>query len=357
MLALLREAGFKPDLLTLPGGDPWPEGLAEHIYVTSRVPFTRTLQPYGFGFRRAWATFAMALTAVRLSLQNNYDIVHCSDRAIRVGGLIAWLFGIKFVFEWRSASGYDLIKWARWRTKRFRDSVSLVLTDTPYTVPQLRASGLYGKIASVQSLPLPSLKPLPPPQLHTQTSSLFHITAFSYHDRLHDLTQLCDALPQLLRLPNLHLTIIGGTPSAAEHLRQRLAKRFPNAAAHLHVRPKAIDASDFVDVIEPADLVVLPVSKGDSSPPILLDVMASGRAILATRCPAYETLLTHQNATLINADSRSLVEGIQSYLQSPARCIEQARAVAETIARERNPEAIIASLRSCYTFILLETTV
>jgi hypothetical protein len=52
MLALLNEAGFKADLLTLPGGDPWPSGLVEHIYVTPRVPFTRTLKPYGTGVRR-----------------------------------------------------------------------------------------------------------------------------------------------------------------------------------------------------------------------------------------------------------------------------------------------------------------
>ena len=355
MLALLREAGFKPDLLTLPGGDPWPEGLAERIYVTSRVPFTRTLTPYGFGFRRAWATFVMALTAVRLSLQHRYDIVHCSDRAIRVGGLIAWLFGTRFVFEWRSASGYDLVKWARWRSAKFRQSVSLVLTDTPYTVPQLRASGLYGKIASIQSLPLPALTPLPLPQARYNTAAQsFHITAFSYSDRFQDLALLRDALPQILRIPNVYITFVGGSPAAAEQFRVRLLRRFPHDSIRFTFRPRPSDVTDFTDTITNADLVFLPVASGAVTPPLLLDIMASGRAILATRCPAYTALLNHQNASLINADVVQLVEALQRYVQSPTRCIEHAQAVVETIARERNPAAAIAALRSCYTFILLE---
>ena len=355
MLALLREAGFKPDLLTLPGGDPWPEGLAEHIYVTARVPFTRTLTPYGFGFRRAWATVVMALSAVRLSLQHRYDIVHCSDRAIRVGGLIAWLFGTRFVFEWRSSSGYDLVKWARWRSAKFRQSVSLVITDTPYSVPQLRASGLYGKIASIQSLPLPVLKPLPLPQLRRATAlQSFHITAFSHTDRLQDLALLREALPHLLRLPNVYITFVGGTPAAAEHFRQRLLRRFPHDSTRFTFRPRPVDATDFTDCIATADVVFFPVYSGAETPPLLLDTMASGRAILATRCPAYDALLTHENAALIHADAMQLVEAVQRYLQSPTRCIEHAQAAAETITRERNPAAAIAALRSCYTFILLE---
>ncbi|MBQ9694664.1 MAG: glycosyltransferase [Kiritimatiellae bacterium] len=355
MLALLREAGFKPDLLTLPGGDPWPDGLAEHIYVTSRVPFTRSLRPYGFGFRRAWATVAMALTAVRLSLQHRYDIVHCSDRAIRVGGLIAWLFGTRFVFEWRSSSGHDLVKWARWRTARFRNAVSLVLTDTTYTVPQLRASGLYGKIASIQSLPLPALTPLPPPPVRDRaTVQPFRITALSYTGKLQDLTLFCDALPHLLHFPNIHITIAGGTPAAIEHLRQRLCRRFPHDSARLHLRANPVDVADFTDAVATADLVFLPVCSGIVAPPTLLDVMALGRAILAIRCPAYNTLLTHQNAALINADTQQLVDAVHYHLHAPTLCIDHARAVQETIQRERNATAAVAALRSCYTFILLE---
>lgn len=355
MLALLKEAGFKADLLTLPGGDPWPTGLAEHIYVTSRVPFTRTLQPYGIGFRRIWATVVMALTTVRLFLQHRYEIVHCSDRAIRIGGLIAWLFDTRFVFEWRSTSGHDLIRWARWRTRRFRNSVSLVITDTTYSVTQLRNSGLYGKIASIQALPNPSLTPLPPPAVRTDpTTRQFRITAFSYNDKLADLSLFCDALPLLLRHPNIRITFVGGTAATIERLRQRLIRRFPNASSSLIFRPKSVDIPDFVDSITETDLVFLPVCSGITPPPLLLDTMACGRAIMATRCPAYKALLTPQNAALVGADVAEIADCIRYHLNASTRCAELARLAAETVAKERNPASAISALRSCYTFILLE---
>lgn len=355
MLALLNEAGFKADLLTLPGGDPWPSGLAEHIYVTSRVPFARTLAPYGIGFRRIWATIAMALTTVRLFLQHRYDIVHCSDRAIRIGGLIAWLFGTKFVFEWRSSSGHDLIRWSRWRSKRFRDAVSLVITDITYSVPQLRASGLHGKIASVQTLPHPALKPLPLPVVRQSSMARpFRITALSYDHKLLDLSLFCDAIPLISKHRQVLITLVGGTPSAAERLRQKIARRYPQAAGVVTVRPRAADLADFTDCILEADLVFLPVCAGETPPPLLLDVMASGRAILAIRCPAYEAMLSHQNALLTRADAIQIAEAVQRHLQSPTLCADHARSVVETITRERNPASAVNALRSCYTFILLE---
>jgi hypothetical protein len=355
ILSLLKEAGFAADLLTLPGGDPWPKGLAENIYVTSRVPFTQTLKPYGFGFRRAWATVVMALAAVRLFMQHRYEVVHCSDRAIRIGGLLSWLFGIKFVFEWRSTSGHDLISWARWRTNRFINSVKLVISDVPYTVPQLRNSGLYGRIACIQSLPHPSLRPLEPPAIRTNPQAeQFRVTAFSYDDKLNDLSLFCQALPHILMQRNILILIVGGTPIAAERLRQRLAHRYPHVMGSVRIRPKPIDVSDFVECIADADLVYFPVANGPIVPPLLLDTMACGRAIMATRCPAYETLLTHQNATLINSDIHLIPECIHHHMQAPTRCADLARLAEEAIRKERNPTAAISALRSCYTFILLE---
>lgn len=355
MLALLRDAGFTADLLTLPGGDPWPQGLTEHIYVTSPIPFIRSLPPYGFGFRRAWATLAMALTAIRLSLQHRYDIVHCSDRAIRIGGLISWMFGTKFTFEWRSTSGHDLVKWAKWRSKKFREMVNLVITDLPYSVPQLRESGLYGKIASIQSLPLPTLSPLPPPAIRTRPAAQpFRLTAFSYTSDLSDLSLFYEALPKILQAQNIQITISGGSSSALERQYHTLLHRFPKSHGRLQMRATPSNFVEFTDLITNTDLVFLPVCQGVVAPPLLLDLMACGRALLVIRCPAYETLLNHQNAALINADSHQIAENIQYHLNSTMLCAEHAINAAETIEKECNPRSAVAALRSCYAFILLE---
>ena len=156
MLTLMRRAGLSVDVLTLPRGDAWPKGLADHVYRTLPVPFARSLPPYGTGLRRRWATFVTALAAARLLLHTRYDAVHCADRAVRVGTLLAWLFGVRLVFEWRTASGHDLTAWARARSKRALRAVGLVVADAPCRPAGLRETGLLGRIAVIPPLPAPA---------------------------------------------------------------------------------------------------------------------------------------------------------------------------------------------------------
>lgn len=355
MLALLRAAGQTADLLTLPGGDPWPKGLVERVYHTARVPFARTLPPYGSGPRRAWATVALALAALRLFIHRRYDAVHCADRSVRVGGLVAWLFGARFVFEWHTASGHDLVRWLRRRPKRFLKAISLVLSDVPYPFARLRAPGLCGRFATIPALPDPAIarQPAPPARLHGAAQP-FRLTALTPGPDVEGLATLCDALPNLLAHPNLRIRIACGTPAAAERLRATLARRLPDAA-RLEVRPEPADAADLGACVADADLVFLPLAHGILPPTRLLDLMAAGRALLAVRCPAYETLLDDANACLVAPDAQAIAGAVRRHMLAPLLCPNHAAAVAEAVARDRSFAATAASLRACYAFALSES--
>ncbi len=354
MLALLRTAGIEADLLTLPGGDPWPAGLVNRIYHTARVPFVRTLPPYGSGFRRSWATFVMALAALRLFIHRRYDAVHCADRSVRVGGVVAWSFGARFIFEWHTASGHDLVRWIQRRPKRFLRAVSLVLSDMPYPMARLRETSLYGRIATIPALPDQAIQKLPPPapRLHGAVEP-FRLVALAPDASIQGLSALCDALPDLLTHPNLRLCIACGTPIEAERFRARLARRIPDFSA-VEIRPAPADANDLMRCLTEADLVVMPSAHGILPPPLLLDVMAAGRAILAVRCPAYETLLTSANASLITPEAQALVAAVRRHLFTPLLCAEHATAAADTLAHDRTFDGAAESLRACYAFALSE---
>lgn len=354
MLALLRAAGLEADLLTLPGGDPWPQGLARHIYHTARIPFARTLPPYGSGPRRWWATLALAMAAVRLFIHRRYDAIHCADRAVRVGGWVARLFGARFVFEWHTASGHDLVRWLRRRPKRFLKAISLVLSDVPYPFARFRETGLYGRIATIPALPDPAIVrlPPPPPRLHGAAQP-FRLTALAPEANAEGLAVLCDALPDLLRHPNLRVRIACGTPAAAERLRAALARRLPDAAG-LEVRPAPADAADLGACVADADLVFLPLAHGILPPPLLLDVIAAGRPLLTLRCPAHETFLNDTNAGLVPPDAQAVTAAVRRHMLAPLLCADHAAAAAEALAHDRPFADVAESLRACYAFALSE---
>lgn len=353
-LALMRAAGVEADLLTFPGGDPWPNGLVGNLYHTARVPFVRTLPPYGSGPRRWWATFALAVAALRLFIHRRYDAVHCADRSVRVGGLVAWLFGARFVFEWHTASGHDLVRWLRRRPRRFLRAVSLVLSDVPYPFARLRETGLCGRIATVPDLPDPAIvrRPPPPPRLHGAAQP-FRLTVLTPGTGLEGLAALCDAFPDLLTYANFRVRLACGTPSEAERLRAALARRLPDASG-LEARPAPTDAEGLGACVADADLVFLPLAHGILPPPRLLDVMAAGRPLLAIRCPAYETLLNDANACLVPPDAQAIVAAVRRHLMAPLLCADHAIAAAEALERDRSFAAVAADFRACYAFALSE---
>lgn len=356
MLTLMRRAGLDVDVLTLPRGDTWPKGLANHVYRTLPVPFARSLPPYGTGLRRRWATVVTALAAARLLLHKQYDAVHCADRAVRVGALLAWLFGVRLVFEWRTASGHDLTAWARARSKRSRRAVGLIITDHPCHPAGLRETGLLGRLAVIPPLPAPTIEPLaPPPARPKDASQLFRLTAFSLTPDLSDLTDFLEALPRLIERPNIRISIAGGTPAAAERLRKRCAETLP-ADAQPGIRPAIVSPAEFSTFVAPADLIFLPAANGPLPPPELLDAMAARRAILAVRCPAYEGLLNEANAMLIDSDARSLALGVLRHLRAHCLCVDHACAAAETIAAERSIANAVDNFRACYALALDQET-
>ena len=297
-----------------------------------------------------------ALAAARLLLHKQYDAVHCADRAVRVGALLAWLFGVRLVFEWRTASGHDLTAWARARSKRSRRAVGLIITDHPCHPAGLRETGLLGRLAVIPPLPAPTIEPLsPPPARPKGASQLFRLTAFSLTPNLSDLTDFLEALPRLIERPNIRISIAGGSPAAAERLRKRCAETLP-ADAQPGIRPAIVSPAEFSTFVAPADLIFLPAANGPLPPPELLDAMAARRAILAVRCPAYEGLLNEANAMLIDSDARSLALGVLRHLRAHCLCVDHACAAAETIAAERSIANAVDNLRACYALALDQET-
>lgn len=354
MLALMRDAEIQVDVLTLPGGDTWPQGLAAKIYRTARVPFVRTLPPYGTGFRRRWATIVLALAAVRLFLCHKYDAIHCADRSVRVGVLIAWLFNTRFIFEWHAASGHDLVSWLKRRKQRMLRSVQLILSDVPYSFARLRETELCGRIASLPLLPAPHITRLaPPPHRFPGQETPFRLLAISQERDLDDLAILYETLPRLIAHPHLHITIAGGTPATLERLRTRLITRLQDIS-RITFTCKPATSQGLMELLQPADAVFIPPVSGPLPPPVLLDIMAAQRAIMAVRCNAWNGLLNAANALLIPAKATDFFATLLRLMESPFLTTELAVSAADTIERDRNSREVIAEIRRCYTFALTE---
>ena len=352
VLALMKRAGLEVELLTLPGGDPWPTGLVERVYRAGYLPFARHLPLYGHGPLRVWATVLMTLSAVRLYLTRAYAAIHCADRTIRVGAFVAWLFRSRFVFEWRTESGFSLEQWAKRRSARFLKSVCLVLSDVPVGVAQLRRSRLCGRVAYLPTLPAPWARPLPLPAVRLGgTAQVFTLVAFSAQTQLEDLSPLVEALPEAFRQTEaLRVQIYGGTARARERLGAALGAALPRTA-NIQLQPLPAPGAAMEQALAAADAVFFPAQSGPEPLPWVLDAMASRRAVIAIRCPAMEAL-AGAKVLLVAGKSRAIAEAIEQVMGAPFWCVERAWAAEEWVRQERSSETFAETLRGCYAFAL-----
>lgn len=357
MLSLLQQAGHAVEILSLPGGDPWPKGIAKKIYFTSRVPFVKSLPFYGQGFRRMWAGVVMFLAAFRLSCRERYDALHCSDRAIRTGGFLSWLFRKPFIFEWYAThSGHDLVKWLARRSRPFRRSINMIFSDFPYPFSRLRQIGVYGRIAALQLLPATNITPQPPPatRIHGE-HQVFRLVAFANSPDLQDLSALMSLLPQLFEHTALHVTVVGSTPRANERYRRSLQPLLGKALNRLTFLPAVTPNDHLIRATADADLVYLSAFHGPLPPPLLIDLMASRKAIFAIQCPAFQSLLNPSNATLVPYDAQAIGEALLRAMRTPQLCSDHAQAAYATIHAERDAKTIAEEVRRCYELALEET--
>lgn len=350
MLERLRDLGHRVDLLTLPGGDPWPEGLTASVYRTATVPFVRGMPLYGYGLRRILATVFLIPTAAMLMLHHRYDAVHCSDRSIRVGRFLTWLFGTRLIFEWRYASGCDLADWLMHRRPHFRKTVALILTDCLVDPLRVRMTGLSGRIATFLPTPAGGLLRRRSPAL--SGTGTVRLTIISESRTLSDLRRIFVILPLLTdKLPHLRVSVIGGNSRAIERCRRRLQRISPQTAeiVDFHGYPRE---DGYALRIACSDLIFLPSVSGPRPTYALLDAMASQRPVVAVRCQAYDGLLTPECGTLVPPDTVVLAQVLLEYLSNPERMAERGLAAAERIDRECNPEAQHEAFRACYDFAL-----
>ncbi len=359
MLSLIHRQNIAIDLLTLPGGDPWPKGLLNALYTTPPVPFVRGMPLYGYGIRRFWATCLITLCAIRLVLSHNYDAIHCADRSIRVGKILAWLFRSKLIFEWRRQSGIDFTQWLKRRSKLFKGSVSLIITDEAQPFDRLRDSGILGKLATLPILPDPAITRTPPRfiQHNVYPAATFHLNALSFSSNLDDLSLLLDALPALLTaFPQLRISIIGGAPRIVERKRRRLARMLPEIAHAIDFHPPMTSSAEWSARFAHADCIFFPSTHASQPPPLLLDAMKAQRAILALSCPAYTALLNPSCATLIHPDKEQLREAIHWMITHPESVAKKSLAAAQRIDSELDVTIIAENFRACYSFALERST-
>ncbi|MBX3183338.1 MAG: glycosyltransferase family 4 protein [Polyangiaceae bacterium] len=159
---------------------------------------------------------------------------------------------------------------------------------------------------------------------------------------------LLPAFAELSHRQTAHLLLIGGLRADAREAYEHFRETAPEAAQHIHLLDYAGSPKRLCRLLALCDLMVFP-SLFEGTPNAVLEAMAAGRPVLATRVGGHLDLIDHDaTGALIDLhDLDQLPDAIEECLSSERRASWGANARA-FVAREHLPEQESAAYQGLY---------
>jgi glycosyltransferase involved in cell wall biosynthesis len=325
----LLELGHTVDLVTYPFGQAVSlPGL--RVFRCLRPPFLRRVR-IGPSLSKVPLDLALTLTAVRRVIAERYDVVHSHEEGAAIGIVLSAMVGIPHVYDMHSSLPQQLSNFAysrsrvlRWMFDCFERAAVRHSKVVIVICPELRRI-----VQQVQPGSEPVLIENAPGAgdaapggaavamratlaIAASTPLVAYTGTFEAYQGL-DLLFAAAALVVEAR-PDARFLLAGGRPEQV-------------AAARAHAAAAGLGASviftgerpstEIPAILEAADVLVSPRSRGTNTPLKIYQYLRSGRAIVATRLLTHTQVLDDSVAILTGVSPREFADGILAALADP----------------------------------------
>ncbi len=331
----LGELGYEVDLLAFPIGQ-------DTVIPATRIrrcanPFGIRAVPIGFSAGKVLLDLTLAHSFWHLMRTRDYGAVHAVEEAAYLAALLCPRLGMPFVYDMASAIPVELRRHRILGTAVAQRALAAFERLALRRASQIVCStGLADYVrAAVPGISLTEWR-FPPlidaadqavvRQLRDELDvpSDAHVVGYTGNFAAYQrLDLLFEAFTQALAVdPKLMLVCVG---ASAEARAAALAQFAPHARAR--VRILAPESRDRMPAyLAMADCLISLRPSSDNLPLKVLDYMAAGRPIVATRGRAHEPVLNGERAFLCEARAASVKEAILEVFSSPQRALAVASA-------------------------------
>ncbi len=353
----LIELGHTVDLVTYPfGKDVSVPGL--RVFRCLRPPFIRKVR-IGPSPAKVPLDLSLAMTALGRAMRGRYDVVHSHEEGAAIGVVLAAVLGVPHLYDMHSSLPQQLgnFKFSRSRVLRWcfevfervavrRSRVVIVICpelerlvrdqhpETP-TVLIENAPGA-GDVAAVTSRAevraAHGLGDTTPVVLYTGTFEAYQ-----------GLDLLFGAACDVVRArPEARFVLVGGRPDQVRAARRDVAALgLSDHVIFTGERP----SEEIPALLDAADVLVSPRSRGTNTPLKIYQYLRSGRVIVATRLLTHTQVLDDNVAVLTGATSMEFAEGILKALADPTAAARIGAAAAHLAATKYSYDAYLARTR------------
>jgi glycosyltransferase involved in cell wall biosynthesis len=353
----LTDLGHTVDLVTYPfGEDVAMPGL--RVFRCLRPPFIRGIG-IGPSLAKVPLDLALTLAAIRRAVTTRYDVVHSHEEGAAIGVVLAGLLGVPHLYDMHSSLPQQLTNFKfsrsrllRWCFERFervavgRSRVVIVICpelerlvkelgprQDPVLIENAPGAGdvaAGGDRATIRARY--GLDDRAPVILYTGTFEAYQ-----------GLDLLFASMKDVLRArPDARLLLAGGRLPQVDQARRDIeALGLAPAVIFAGERP----ADEIPALLDAADVLVSPRSRGTNTPLKIYQYLRSGRVIVATRLLTHTQVLDDAVSILTPATAEGFASGILRALERPEEAARLGAAAATLAATKYSYEAYLARTR------------
>lgn len=356
LISALAEQGHRVDVLTYHEGEDRDYGDAVRIVRIRRPPGCRRIRP-GFSLKKVVSDLYMHRAAMRMVRDGRYDVVHAVEEAVFIARMIQKRHGIPYVFDMDSsmpvqmADALPVFRLALPLMKRI-EAVAIrqacVVTAVCDALADIARAAGARKIVLLRDVPLldEAGTNSDSPGLPCDRSSAGCV--FLYIGNLEayqGMDLLLRAFARIGAEEQATLYIVGGVPKHVEKY-QRLAEELRIGARTHFLGPRPIQAMG--RLMQDADVLVSPRTRGQNTPMKIYSYMASGRVILATDLPTHTQVLTPRTAALAAPEPEPFANAMRELIQDDMRRQSLAAEAQAVVQKEYSLTAFKAAVAELY---------
>jgi glycosyltransferase involved in cell wall biosynthesis len=325
----LVELGHTVDLVTYPfGKDVDLPGL--RIHRCARPPLIRRVR-VGPSGPKLLLDITLAVTALRRAIADSYDAIHSHEEGAAIGMLLAGMTGLPHLYDMHSSLpqqlsnfGYSRSRVLRWIFERFerlavkRSRVVIVICPEL----QRRVREIAPAVDPVLIENAPGAQHPPPlstvPSVRERFGVPIDAPLVVYtgtFEAYQGLDLLFAAAAVVLRArPEVRFVLAGGNSKQVDEARLQV-KHVGIADAIVFTGERPPD--EIPAVLEAADVLVSPRSRGTNTPLKIYQYLRAARPIVATRLLTHTQVLSDEVAILTEPTVDGFAEGILRVLADP----------------------------------------
>lgn len=336
------------------------------IHRTISLPFIRDV-PIGPSYVKLVLDFFLFLKALRMCMENHYDVIHAVEESVFFGAILKRIFHIPMIYDMDSSISEDLAHSRLFNNNCFLKMISflekwavknstLVLTVCSSLTEVISSNFPQKKVFQLEDIPMDngkqniSLKEVLALKKRLGLSNELIILYTGNFESYQGIDLLIRSISQVAKAEsNMKILLVGGEKEHIETM-EKLAHCL-NVDSFVIFTGK-IPPNMISVYMRLADILVSPRIEGTNTPLKIFTYLKSGKPIVATNLSTHTQVLNENISMLVDPIPEGIAQGMISLLRDKELRVKMGREGKNFVEENYSYERFVEKVREIYEYIL-----